>query len=147
MNLDELDTEYNRLAEVIESNLSAPISNLWQLCFHWWRTFKKINDQIDEAKDLKERDAIVASFATFQKKLSKDVDSLFVDLGIDPDDVKSLDDHFESYPRHMREMILIMRRQRALFISNVKAIKAEKRGKGTKVSQKLARKKRGWIKS
>ena len=147
MDINELEIEYNQLAECIELSLTQKESNLWQQCYHWWLVYKKLNTQISEAKDLEEKDQIVASFAKFQETLFKEAHKTYKEVGIEPSQIKGLDDLMEGYPPHMNDIILVMRKQRKEFIEHVKAIKAEKEGRGGVLVRKLEKTKRKWIKS
>ncbi len=147
MDINALEVEYQQLANCIEASLTEKESNLWQLCYHWWLVYKRLNTQIEEAKELNEKDQIVASFARFQETLSKNVEQSYIKVGIDPTQVKELDELMENYPPHMNEIILVMRKQKKEFIEHVKTIKAEKEGKGSVLVRKLNKTKRKWIKS
>ncbi len=145
--LSELEAEYKQLANCIEFSLNEKESNIWQLCYHWWLVYKKLNMQLEEAKDLKEKDQIVTSFAKFQETLSKSTKATYNKVGIDQSQIKELDELMENYPPHMKDIIQVMRMQKRAFIENVKAIKAEKEGKGGTLVRKYNKIKRKWIKS
>ncbi len=142
-----LESEYEKLRETIMESIQSQDSKLWDVCYRWWSVYRTINDQIASASDLDERHEIIGTFATFQKGFVKELKGEYAGQGIDLEKVAPLDDKFDAFPKHMQDIILVMRLQRSRFIDNVKAVKAEKKGKGTKVTRKLSKKKRNWLKS
>lgn len=147
MDLKALESEYNKLKDTILESMGSENSMLWDVCYRWWSVYRSINDQLAGSKGLEERDQIIGSFAAFQGDFVKELKIEYAGHGVDLDNVAPLDDKFDSFPKHMQDIILVMRMQRSSFIDNVKAVKAEKKGKGSKVTRKLARRKRKWLKS
>ena len=147
MDLSELEKECRLLMEVIESSLRQKEANAWQQCYHWWLLYKKINTELDQANDLDEKNQIISSFLKFQEELSKRVENIYVEVGIDPKKIPLLDDKMQNYPPHMNEIILVMRHQRKIFLDHLKQVKAEKEGRKTGHAQKMRQRKKKWLKS
>ncbi len=147
MTSNNLDNECSKLKDLLVDTIGSKDANLWNICYQWWNVYRTINDQIKSSKEFSERNQIIENFALFQKELSAEMMAGYKELGIDVDKVQPLDDNFDNYPKHMMDIILVMRLQRKKFMENLKSIKAEKEGRGTDFSRKLAKRKRNWIKS
>lgn len=142
-----LESEYGKLKETCLHSIENKDSMVWEVCYRWWSVYRVINDQINNAIDLKEKNEIIQTFADFQQGLVEQLKVEYTGQGVDMEKVAPLDDRFDVFPKHMQDIILVMRMQRSRFIDHVKDIKAQKKGKGSEVTRKLQRKKRKWLKT
>ena len=142
-----LDSEYGKLKEACLESIDNKESMLWEVCYRWWSVYRVLNDQLSGAADLQEKHAIVKTFANFQKEFIKELNVEYTQQGVDMEKVAPLDDRFDEFPKHMQDIILVMRMQRARFIDNIKEIKSKKSGRGSEVTRKLQHKKRKWLKT
>ena len=133
-----IKAEYDRLIEVLHLNAEREEKDLWQVCYHYWRFYRAVNDTLKEASSTKKQIEIVDHFIDFLKKSEQFKLSIEEKESLNKKEVPPM-------PPHIEKMRLIMRHEFEELTRKIRKLKRAKEGKKEMPSPKKSTKK--WIRS
>jgi|JI9StandDraft_1071089.scaffolds.fasta_scaffold22207_2 hypothetical protein len=140
--MDEtLENEHRLLLRVLDDNAVSLEKNMWQIAFHWWRYYYHFNKQLDAAKELAEKVAIIEQYMAQSRSLVEVKAKIIKDL--ETEVMRRGDLEAKEVPLNTptEDMIRMMQQESLQFTKRLKAVKRQKEGKAP-TSSKRARKPR-----
>ena len=134
---ESLDDVFNELYAILDSSYREANPDLWRVYFHWWKVYHALNEKIKLSSPLSERIAIIDKFVEFHNKICKISDSLIDSQGLTEEEVPEIDLDSPTMPQNLKDIIMVMRHERAEFgkhLRKIKRLKVKEENRGRKSS-------------